>query len=118
MNTVYIFDGEYSFVKKDQTFANNLLNNEKESLFYVRDNSKNVVCFCGLGGHLSAIIFLLRKYYGLVRYTESDIGKWQKIISENFSIYNSLVDSPEYYAEEVMTGSSVYWSSFLEEKTT
>lgn len=115
IKTVYAYNDNFYFVKRDLSFATDRLTNDRHNLFYVFDKSNNVICLCPLGGHLPSIIFLLRKYYGLVRYTEEDIEKWQQIISDNFVIYNSEIDEPEYYADEIMTGSSVWWSNELEE---
>ena len=58
-------------------------------------------------------MFLIKKYYGLVDY--EDTNKWQDIIKNNFIIYNALFDSPKYYLEE-LAGGAAYWADDVQEE--
>lgn len=112
---VYSCHDDFIFYKREKSFAEMRLSSVyPTAVYYVKDKINNTICFVNMGGHISAVIFLLKKYYGLVDYKKEDIEKWQDIIRNNFVIYNALFDSPRYYSEEI-TGDAVYWASEVEE---
>lgn len=112
---VYSCHDDFIFYKKEESFAETMMSpTYSRPVYYVKDKTNNTICFVNMGGHISAVIFLLKKYYGLVDYKNEDVEKWQGIIRNNFDIYNSFFDSPRYYAEEI-TGDSSYWASEVEE---
>lgn len=111
-----VADDDSLFHKQDITYAKEKLSSDWEyPVYYVRDNIHNTICFVNMGGHLTAVIFLLKKYYGLSDYKKEDIKKWQDIIQNNFVIYNSVFHKPEYYAEEIMDDSTVFRAQFVDE---
>lgn len=117
---VYSSHDDLTFHQEDISFALERLSpSYPYNVYYVYDKRYRTYCFVNLGGHLSAIVFLLKKYYGLFKEGSSnleDTGKWQKIIKENFIIYNSMVDSPQAIAEELGYGDVVWWAKDVVEK--
>ncbi|MCG9913079.1 hypothetical protein [Streptococcus suis] len=112
---VYSCHDDFNFHKEEVSFAEERLSTTyRRSVYYVKDKANNTICFVCMGGHISAVIFLLKKYYGLIDYKAEDINKWQDIIRNNFVIYNALFDSPKYYSEEI-TGDAVYWAGEVQE---
>ena len=112
---VYSSHDDFNFHKKEESFAEMMLSpTYPKAVYYVKDKINNTICFVNMGGHISAVIFLLKKYYGLVDYKEEDVKKWQDIIRNNFVIYNALFDSPRYYSEEI-TGDAAWWASEVSE---
>lgn len=108
---VYSCHDDFDFYKKEESFAEMMLSpTYPKTVYYVKDKINNTICFVNMGGHISAVIFLLKKYYGLVDYKKEDVEKWQDIIRNNFVIYNALFDSPGYYSEEI-TGDAAWWAS-------
>lgn len=68
-----------------------------EFLGWVYDRHHDALFLVDMGNHLSAVIHLVREFYGEKRIT--DVSKWTKIIEENMVIYNSRMhDNPSYYA--------------------
>ena len=112
---VYSCYDDFNFHKEEVSFAEERLSKTyRRAVYYVKDKANNTICFVYMGGHISAVIFLLKKYYGLVDYREEDINKWQDIIRNNFVIYNAMFDSPKYYSEEI-TGDVAYWAEDVQE---
>lgn len=58
----------------------------------------DVLCLVGLGGHVGAVIFIVRKFYGVTRIYREEIPKWQEIIENNMILYNAKVNDSEHYA--------------------
>ncbi|CYZ52143.1 Uncharacterised protein [Streptococcus suis] len=110
---VYSCHDDFNFHKEEVSFAEERLSTIYErAVYYVKDKANNTICFVNMGGHISAVVFLLKKYYGLIDY--EDTKKWQDIIRNNFIIYNALFDSPKYYSEE-LAGGTAYWASEVQE---
>ena len=110
---VYSCHDDLNFHKEDVFFAKERLSTTyTRPIYYVKDKINNTICFVNMGGHISAIVFLIKKYYGLVDY--EDTNKWQDIIKNNFIIYNALFDSPKYYSEE-LAGGAAYWAEDVQE---
>lgn len=110
---VYSCHDDFNFHIEEVSFAKERLSSAYgRPVYYVKDTVNNTICFVNMGGHISAVVFLLKKYYGLVDY--EDTNKWQDIIRNNFIIYNALFDSPSYYSEE-LSGGVAYWASEVQE---
>lgn len=58
---------------------------------HVHDLVNDIMCLVGFGENFVAIIYLLRSYYGMERLTNENLGYYQNIIQENFSIVGSGV---------------------------
>lgn len=58
---------------------------------YVYDRKNDVIVFVTTGHHLEAIKLLLKKFYNLSFFNIDNKDEIQKILSENFIIYNAYV---------------------------
>ena len=61
----------------------------------------DVLCLVGLGGHVGAVIFIVRKFYGVTRIYREEIPKWQEIIGNNMIFYNAKVNDSKHYASSL-----------------
>ena len=65
---------------------------------WVYDIEHDVLCVVGLGDHIGAVRFIVRKFYGFNRIYREEILKWQEIIGDNMIFYNAKVDDSGHYA--------------------
>lgn len=96
---VYYRDWGSQWLEEDRAFAEKILSDPNKHWVY--DIKQDVLCVVGLGGHIGAVKFIAKKFYGLIRIYEEEIPKWQEIISNNMVFYNAMVDDPEHYAWEL-----------------
>ena len=86
----------YDWIESNWEFARKILTTPKSHWVY--DMEHDVLCLVGLGGHVGAVIFILRKFYGVTRIYREEIPKWQEIIENNMILYNAKVEDSEHYA--------------------
>ena len=79
--------------ERDWEFAWEILTNSKSHWVY--DMEHDVLCVVGLGDHIGAVRFIVRKFYGLNRIYREDIPKWQEIIGNNmiFIMQRSMIQN-------------------------
>lgn len=86
----------YDFMEKTESFGKDVMNSD--GWHWVYDKKHDVLCVVEMGAHASAVIFLIRKYYGVRRINRNDISKLQQVIGDNMIFYNAKVHDPEHYA--------------------
>lgn len=78
-------------VRVMQTMAFAVERMKNKNACYVYDRKNDVIVFVTTGYHLEAIKLLLKKFYNLSFFNIDNKDEIQKILSENFIIYNAYV---------------------------
>lgn len=82
-----------------QTMAFAIEKLKDKNTCYVCDRKNDVIVFVTTGYHLEAIKLLLKKFYNLSFFNVNNKDEIQKILSENFIIYNAWVHEDDNHVE-------------------
>lgn len=86
-------------VRTIQTMAFAVEKLKDKNACYVCDRKNDVIVFVTTGYHLEAIKLLLKKFYNLSFFNVDNKDEIQRILSENFIIYNAWVHENDNHAE-------------------
>lgn len=87
----------FDWLERDEEFGNQAIKNPETH--WVRDKEKNILCVIGPGNHIGAVLFILKKFYGLKFVHEEELPKWREIVSKNMVFHNAWVNNPDHYTE-------------------